>query len=184
MAAFPDDLAQEGHQLLPAAEGYWRHAKDRVVHAASDPQCRHYPGIQRAADWAGRTRRNRRRSQSTVSAQGQTNPLIVGRVAANAKKIVFGTIERDGELRVYHVPDSKKKTLAPIILANIKRGAKVYSDEGAQYYWMRSEYIIALLLTRWASTSGAKLRRTQSKACSRTSSGPWSAPITRRATSI
>ncbi len=69
------------------------------------------------------------------------NPLIVGRAAANAKKIVFGMIERDGELRVHHVPDSKKKTLAPIILANIKRGAKVYSDEGAQYYWMRSEYM-------------------------------------------
>src|SRR6266567_3390113 len=60
-------------------------------------------------------------------------PLLFGMAAAKEKKIVFGMLQRDGDLRVHHVPDARKNTLQPIILDNIAKGAKVYTDEAHTY---------------------------------------------------
>ena len=77
--------------------------------------------------------------------RNKRNPLILGKAAANEKRTVFGIVERDGDLRVHYVPNAKKATLMPIILANIAPGSRVYSDEGSQYLWMRSKYSHALV---------------------------------------
>ena len=49
------------------------------------------------------------------------------------KTPVFGMLERGGNIRAQKVPDTKKKTLEPIIYANIKKGAKVMTDEWSAY---------------------------------------------------
>lgn len=68
------------------------------------------------------------------------NPLLVGMAAAKTKKTVFAMLQRDGELRVHHVKDTRKATIAPIIQASIAAGAEVHTDESPLYAWMRSAY--------------------------------------------
>lgn len=72
--------------------------------------------------------------------KNKKDPLLVGRAAANTKKIVFGMIEKGGELRVHHVSNTRKATLKPIIEAVVAQGAEVHTDDSSAYYWMRSAY--------------------------------------------
>lgn len=51
-----------------------------------------------------------------------------------SKQAVFGILERDrGIVRAFLVPDAKKKTIMPIILATVQPGSTIYSD-GYQLY--------------------------------------------------
>ena len=68
------------------------------------------------------------------------NKLLVGHAAAKAKKIVFGMIQRGGELRVHHVKDARKATLEPIVRNTVSVGSEVHTDEAHVYLWMRSAY--------------------------------------------
>lgn len=52
---------------------------------------------------------------------------------ASGKTVVFGMAQRDGDVMTKVVPDSKTKTLEPIILENIKRGSTVHTDEWHAY---------------------------------------------------
>jgi len=67
-------------------------------------------------------------------------PNLVGMAAACEKKIMVGMLQRDGELRLHHVGDTRKKTMRPLIEANIRRGAQVHIDDNRIYDWMRSRY--------------------------------------------
>ena len=49
-------------------------------------------------------------------------------------------LQRDGELRLHHVKDTRKATVAPIIEASVAPGAEVHTDESSLYTWMRSAY--------------------------------------------
>lgn len=51
----------------------------------------------------------------------------------NDKRPVFGMIERGGRVIAQVVPDTKSKTLLPIIVANIAQKSVVISDEAAAY---------------------------------------------------
>ena len=55
-----------------------------------------------------------------------------GRGAPN-KTVVFGMLERDGDVMAKVVPDVRKKTLHPIIKKNVEKGSTVNSDELASY---------------------------------------------------
>ncbi len=55
-----------------------------------------------------------------------------GRGAAG-KTIVFGMLQRDGQVMTKIVPNVKRKTLQPIIQANVGVGSTVYSDEHTGY---------------------------------------------------
>ena len=55
-----------------------------------------------------------------------------GRGAPN-KTVVFGMLERDGDVMTKVVPDVRKKTLQPIIKENVEKGSTVNSDELASY---------------------------------------------------
>ena len=50
-----------------------------------------------------------------------------------AKTVVFGMLERDGDVMTKVVPDVRKKTLHPIIKENVDHGSTVNSDELASY---------------------------------------------------
>ena len=55
-----------------------------------------------------------------------------GRGAPN-KTVVFGMLERDGDVMTKVVPDVRKKTLQPIIKENVEKDSTVNSDELASY---------------------------------------------------
>jgi len=59
---------------------------------------------------------------------------------SQGKKIVFGMIERGGRLKVAHVPDRKLPTVIPLVIANVKRGSRVHTDESSVHSWMSSTY--------------------------------------------
>lgn len=55
-----------------------------------------------------------------------------GRQTGN-KTVVFGVVERDGDVMVKVVPNVKKKTLQTIIKANVEAGATIHADEWVAY---------------------------------------------------
>lgn len=61
------------------------------------------------------------------------------------KTIVLGMLERDGHVRTVVVPDREGKTLQPIILANVKRGAKVMSDEHQGYNGLEDSHLRGII---------------------------------------
>lgn len=65
---------------------------------------------------------------------------LLGMAAAYDKKIMFGMIQREGELRLHHVADARKETLKPLVLANVRMGSRIHTDEANSYHWMNSRY--------------------------------------------
>ena len=51
----------------------------------------------------------------------------------DAKTVVFGMLQRDGDVITKVVPNAQLKTLYPIIAANVTRGTTVNTDEARQY---------------------------------------------------
>jgi transposase len=56
-----------------------------------------------------------------------------GRSSVSKKTIIFGMVERDGQVRAGPVPNIKRKTLEPIILNNVVRKSVVSTDQLASY---------------------------------------------------
>ena len=56
-----------------------------------------------------------------------------GRGYTGNKTVVFGMLERDGDVMTKVVPNVRKKTLQPIIKANVKKGSTVHTDELKSY---------------------------------------------------
>ena len=63
---------------------------------------------------------------------GRTTGGKRGRGAPN-KTIVFGMLERDGDVMATVVPNVRKKTLQPIIKENVVKGSTVHTDELKSY---------------------------------------------------
>jgi transposase len=59
--------------------------------------------------------------------------------AALGKTIVFGMMQRNGEVMTKIVPDTKRKTLMPIIEANVKKGTTCHTDEHVSYRSLKSQ---------------------------------------------
>ena len=55
-----------------------------------------------------------------------------GRGAPN-KTVVFGMLERGGDVMTKVVPNVRKKTLQPIIKENVVKGSTVHTDELKSY---------------------------------------------------
>ena len=66
---------------------------------------------------------------------GGKRPKIKGFTGrgAKGKTVVFGILERDGELFTKVVPDASRKSLIPPILENVPRSTRISSDEWAPY---------------------------------------------------
>lgn len=58
----------------------------------------------------------------------------------NNKAIVFGMMERNGEVRAHVIEERTKETLHPIIKENVGKGSNLYSDEWTAYDGLQSEY--------------------------------------------
>ena len=56
-----------------------------------------------------------------------------GRGYRGNKTILFGMLERDGDVMLKVVPNVRKKTLQPIIKANIEKGSTIHTDELKSY---------------------------------------------------
>ena len=63
---------------------------------------------------------------------GRTTGGKRGRGAPNTT-VVFGMLERDGDVMANVVPNVRKRTLLPIIAENVKRGSTVHTDELRSY---------------------------------------------------
>lgn len=56
------------------------------------------------------------------------------------KTPVFGILQRNGELFITPVPDTKRSTLQPLILSMVKKGSKIMSDEWWAYTKLNRYY--------------------------------------------
>jgi transposase len=63
---------------------------------------------------------------------GGVHPGIRGH-GAKGKTIVFGMLQRGGQVMTKIVPNCKRKTLQPIIQENVQAGANVHTDEHGAY---------------------------------------------------
>ena len=52
---------------------------------------------------------------------------------ASSKTVVFGMVERNGDIMVEVVPNAKTKTIQPIIEANVEKGSTMHTDEWFAY---------------------------------------------------
>lgn len=52
---------------------------------------------------------------------------------ADGKAVIFGMMQRDGDVMTHVVPDVKRKTLHPIINANVETGSTISTDELRSY---------------------------------------------------
>jgi transposase len=66
---------------------------------------------------------------------GGKRPGKRGRGAAG-KTVVFGMMQRDGDVMTHVVPNVKRKTLRPIIDANVEKGSTVNTDELHSYKYL------------------------------------------------
>ena len=57
----------------------------------------------------------------------------MGRRTLENKTIVFGMMQRDGQVMTKVVPNVAKKTLQPIIEENVVEGSTVHTDELRSY---------------------------------------------------
>ena len=55
------------------------------------------------------------------------------------KKTVFGMLQRNGTVRVFHVENRDKKTILPLIKKHIEKGSTIYSDEHGLYSCLNDE---------------------------------------------
>lgn len=63
-----------------------------------------------------------------------------GTQGGSGKAVVMGMVERDGEVRMGVIDDTRAATLQPIIRENVARGSKVYTDEHAGYRGLGGRY--------------------------------------------
>jgi transposase-like protein len=81
--------------------------------------------------YVGGKNRNRHWNKKVPHSQGRS---------FKDKTPVFGMLERGGKVRAQVVPDTKKKTLMPIIKKNIKKGSRVMTDEYRVYSDLHLDY--------------------------------------------
>jgi transposase-like protein len=56
-----------------------------------------------------------------------------GEYGRGSKMVVFGMVQRGGNVMTKLVPDTKHKTLLPLIHDNVAKGSKITTDQGAAY---------------------------------------------------
>lgn len=87
--------------------------------------------------YVGGKEKNKHASKRTPGTQGGGS--------AKTKTVVLGMVERDGNLRMNVIDRGNAKSIKPVVEANVCKTAKVKTDEGAQYNWMKKEYDHALV---------------------------------------
>ena len=63
-----------------------------------------------------------------------------GAGSAKSKTVVFGMVERGGDLRLNVIERASEPSVKPVIRSNISNTATVNTDEGRHFAWMHREY--------------------------------------------
>jgi transposase-like protein len=79
--------------------------------------------------YVGGREKNRHASKRKPGSQGGAN-----------KAVVFGMVERDGELRTMHVTDMKAKTVQHIVRENVAKGSNLMTDEHGAFVGLQGDY--------------------------------------------
>lgn len=82
--------------------------------------------------YVGGKEKNKHASKRTKGTQGGGS--------SKTKTVVFGMLERGGDLRMQVVASAKANVLKPVITSNIAPTAIVNTDEGSSYRWMNDLY--------------------------------------------
>lgn len=82
--------------------------------------------------YIGGKEKNKHRSKKTEGSQGRST---------KSKAAVLGMKQRNGDVYAEVVPDTKAKTIVPIIHANVEKGSNVYTDEWGAYNNLNKVYI-------------------------------------------
>jgi transposase-like protein len=56
------------------------------------------------------------------------------------KEMVFSLVERGGRVRSVHTPSVSARTLRPILVTQLQKGTKLYTDDAGQYRHMRRDF--------------------------------------------
>lgn len=57
------------------------------------------------------------------------------------KEVVLGILERKGEVRTFHVSDTKGRTIRPKVREHVELGADLYTDALASYTGLSADYV-------------------------------------------
>ena len=57
-----------------------------------------------------------------------------------SKQGIFGALQREGDVFITAVPDTKRRTLEPIIKERVKKGSTIFSDEYGVYRRLHTDY--------------------------------------------
>ncbi len=80
--------------------------------------------------FVGGKEKNKHADKKTPGSQGGAN-----------KAVVLGMVERDGELRAKHVPDSKASTLQGEVRANVAKRSGLMTDEDRAFIGLGKDYV-------------------------------------------
>ncbi len=80
--------------------------------------------------FVGGKEKNKHANKKTPGSQGGAN-----------KAVVFGMIERDGELRTEHVADAKAKTLQDVVRKNVTAKSAILTDEDRSFVGLGKDYL-------------------------------------------
>ena len=79
---------------------------------------------------------------------------IKGR-GASGKTVVMGILERQGDVKAKVIPDTTKETLHGEVLANVEKGAKLFTDSFPAYEGLGEEYLHQMIDHAIAYANGA-----------------------------
>ena len=66
---------------------------------------------------------------------------VPGSQGGAKKAVVLGMVEREGELRAKHVPDTKASTVQAEVRANVKKGSGLLTDEDRAFKGLAKDYV-------------------------------------------
>ncbi len=67
-------------------------------------------------------------------------PGTQGMGSAKTKAVAFGMKERNGDVRIQHVPDATAKSVTPVVINNVALGSQLHADESRSYNSLDSFY--------------------------------------------
>lgn len=126
----------------------------RLRHAART-QCFNAPlkgTIEADVTFVGGKEKNKHADKRTPGSQGGAG-----------KEILLGTLEREGELRIAHVPDTKARTVHATVAANVEAGSVLMTDEDRSFVGLEGKFNVYSVnhskgeyarLGGWAHTNG------------------------------
>ncbi len=103
----------------------------RLRHAARTRSFNRQMGgtVEGDTTFIGGKEKNKHAHKKTPGSQGGAN-----------KDVVFGLMERGGELRAFHVPNTRGATIQGVVRQNVAKGSTLMTDEDNAFAGLRADY--------------------------------------------